>query len=92
VNLPRDDSPDPLLPAEPGPAMVYDPDGRLWDYCPNCGLAALTPARAGAAFVLTCGVCGQQIVVNTGPVPPRHPPLPAPPTIWERLRRWFRGR
>lgn len=81
-----------LLPPPRRPPRVYDPDGRLWDHCPNCGLAALVPGRDGRAFVLTCGVCGQQIVVNEGPHPPRHPPLPAPPSVWERIRRWFRGR
>ncbi len=80
--------PRPAAPPEP----VFDPDGRFWSRCPNCGRAALTPERLGEAFVLTCTVCGQQVVVGEGPRPPRHHPLPAPPSLWARVRGWFRRR
>jgi ribosomal protein S27E len=81
-------SPDPvpLLPPLP-----FNPDGRVWDYCPRCGHESLTPDRIGEAFVLTCSICGQQVLVSEGPYPPRLPALPALPSIWERIRRWFGG-
>lgn len=82
--------PEPLeLPVPPPP--VYNPDGRFWDRCPTCGSSPLTPGRLGAAFVQTCAACGQQVVVSEGPYPPRPPALPAPPSVWERIRRWFGG-
>jgi hypothetical protein len=79
------------VPGAPPPPPIFDPDGRLWHYCPNCGLAALSPERVGRAYVLTCLSCGQRIVVSKG-APPRLAPLPAPPSLWDRIRHWFRGR
>ena len=85
--------PVPYLPPPPVPppdGALEFPHGRLWDYCPNCGHAALTPERIGDAYTLTCVVCGGLIIVSHG-VPPRPPALPAPPSVWERIRRWFGG-
>lgn len=76
-------------PPEP-PPLPFNPDGRVWDYCPRCGREALSPERVGGAYVLTCGVCGQQVLVSEGPYPPRPLALPAQPSIWERIRRLFR--
>jgi LSD1 subclass zinc finger protein len=75
----------------PLPPLAFNPDGRVWDHCPRCGYESLTPGRVGTAFVLTCGVCGQQVLVSEGPFPPRPPALPAPPSVWERIRRLFGG-
>jgi hypothetical protein len=80
-------APEPTPAAPPAPDVIIDADGRLWDYCPKCGYAALSPTRIGTAFALTCGVCGQEIIVNHGPAPPDSVPL----SIWERIRKWFRG-
>jgi len=81
--------PDPEM--SPLPPLPFNPDGRLWYHCPKCGYESLTPGRMGAAFILTCGVCGQRILVSEGPHPPRPPALPAPPSIWERIWRLFGG-
>ncbi len=85
--------PVPYLPPPPValPARVrHLPDGRVWDICPHCGYEALTPERVGEAYTLTCVVCGELYVVSHG-VPPRPMALPALPSIWDRVRRWFGG-
>ncbi len=80
-----------LPPPVPPPAVAaYYPDGRVWDRCPHCGHESLTPERVGEAYTLTCVVCGKLFVVAHG-VPPRPPALAAPPSVWERVRRWFGG-
>ena len=83
--------PAPFLPPRPVPLPArvrYLPDGRVWDICPHCGHEALTPERRGETYTLTCVVCGELYVVAHGP-PPRPPVLAAPPSIFDRVRRWF---
>jgi hypothetical protein len=89
VNLSRD--PTPVAPPAPEPPPIFDPHGKVWSHCPNCGLAALTPERTDSARALVCTVCRQRIVVSTGRRAPLHTPPRALPSVWERFRRWFFG-
>lgn len=89
VNLSRE--PTPAAPGPPAPPPVFDPHRKLWSRCPNCGHAALTPARSERDRALVCTACGQRVVVSTGRRAPMLPLLPAPPTLWDRIRRWLSG-
>lgn len=90
VNLGRE--PKPTGPPEPPPPPpIYDPYGKMWSKCPNCGLAALTPDRTDHERALVCTVCRQRIIVSKGRRPPRPLALPAPLGAWERFWRWFFG-
>ncbi len=87
VNL----SNDPIPVAAAGAALppVFDPSRKLWSRCPNCGAAALTPHRTSEDRALICTACGQRVVVSVGRRAPMLPPLPAQPSMWDRVRRWF---
>jgi hypothetical protein len=77
-------------PEEPvGGDIPYEPDRRVWDPCPRCGREALTPERMGRVYVLRCTACGERVTLSPGPYAPRPLSLPAPPSVWERLRRWL---
>jgi hypothetical protein len=90
VNLSRE--PTPAGPPDPpAPPPVYDPFGKVWSHCPNCGLAALTPERTDSDRSLVCTVCRQRIVLSKGRSAPRHTPPASQPSVWERIRRWLRG-
>jgi len=78
-------------PGPPAPPPVFDPHRKLWSRCPNCDLASLTPARSARDRALVCTACGQRVIVSTGRRAPLLPLLPAPPTLWDRIRRWLSG-
>lgn len=84
--------PTPVGPSgRPAPAPIHDPYRKFYSRCPNCGVAALTPHRTDDHRALICTACGQRIVVSEGRRAPMLPLLPAPPSVWDRVRRWLRG-
>ena len=69
VNLEGKPAP-PSAPPPPDPA-----DGRLLDYCPQCGYAALNSESVGGVVVQTCAVCGKRSTVGRVKPPLPHPAI-----------------
>jgi hypothetical protein len=66
-----------------------DAAGRRRVTCPQCRRAdVMIPRHATVAIVLRCPVCHDPFLINLD----SSPPAPLRPSIWERIRRWFRGR